>query len=157
METIIIAVVLGIISSIYNQFKKQNGEQRKQAPPKPFTASGPPYPTSREATNQKQMKRPDSEKKIRSQKALSADIKAKKIVDQKKKAEEQIIALTKQKAEIEQKAIEIQNHVESLSNAARNEAKIPLSVEKSNLLNGIIFSEILGPPRSKRPHSFRRR
>ncbi|EIJ78921.1 hypothetical protein PB1_15224 [Bacillus methanolicus PB1] len=160
METIIIAIVIGIISSIYNQFKNQSREQKKQSPAKPFTAGGLPYPKRQEATIHKENKRPESEKRKREPKDISDEIEA-KYADQKRKVEEQVIALKKQQSVIEQKARQIRNSVEnshlSFSPAGKDNANELFTAEEANLLNGIIFSEILGPPRTKRPHSYKRR
>lgn len=160
METIIIAIVIGIISSIYSQFKNQSGDKKKQSPAKPFTAGDLPYPRKQDATIQKENNRPESEKRKRERKDLSDEIEA-KYADHKKKAEEQIIALKKQQSVIEQKAKKIRNSVEnshlSFSNAGQDHVNQLLSTEESNLLNGIILSEILGPPRSKRPYNYKRR
>lgn len=142
METIIIAIVIGIISSIYNQIKNQNGNQKKPSTAKPFTAGGPRNPKRQEVTVHKEMERPEREKKKQRPIAHLGEIEA-KYAEEKKKAEEQIIALKKQQAAIEQKARQIRNSVEnsdlSISNIAHIDSNKSISVEESNLLNGIIF------------------
>jgi hypothetical protein len=135
---LIIAVLIGIISSLFNKAKGQTKANPK--PPKPFVENTPlPEITNFEEVREEPVRTLDTEYR-----------------DMKKEAEAKIAALKQQQKRFEQKA-ERMNSTTRMNQSVRSNPtatnnKATFQVDKEKLADAVIWSEILGPPRSKKPH-----
>lgn len=135
----IIVVLIGIISSLFNKAKGQSKGNPSQ--PKPFAESTPiPQEPSFDDF---------PEEPIR---AFEADYN-----EMKKEAEKKIRALREQQKRYEERAARLNSEavMSEPKTTAPSTGKVEnasLEVDREKLADAVIWSEILGPPRSKRPH-----
>ncbi|MBA4535874.1 hypothetical protein H1Z61_01650 [Bacillus aquiflavi] len=130
---IIVFILIGVISSIFSKSKTDAKEERKQS-----------RQTERRAPNQSKQTQPPRPKPVSNKQAPA---KKKKIEERK----------TVQKP-IEQMKPEFNHHHSTNSNEKKMKEKLNIPEEKSlpsyqsRLIDGIILSEVLGPPRAKKRH-----
>lgn len=134
----IIVVLIGIISSLFKKTKGQTKANPK--PSKPFVENTPiPEITNFEGVREEPIRTLDTEYR-----------------DMKKEAEAKITALKEQQKRFEQKAermnstTRMNQSVRSTPTATNNKATFQVDQEK--LADAVVWSEILGPPRAKKPH-----
>ncbi|MFE8703211.1 hypothetical protein ACFYKX_21770 [Cytobacillus sp. FJAT-54145] len=151
----LLVILIGLISSIFKRMKGTQEEPRKSQP-KPFVESGPfdfeqqprqEQPVQRMEPVPQQTYEPNPLGKIEQE-----------FLEKKKKAEEKLAALKKQQATAQKKAETIQSHRRLNQVKEKIETTEPeqVHVDNQKLVDAVIWSEILGPPRSKRPHSANR-
>lgn len=142
---LIIIIVLGIISSM---FKKQKGEGNEtQGEPKPFEESSPiPMP---DIFKQFDFNREDKpvKQEISSEELLKPDYQA--------KAQAKIAELKERNRE---QAVERPQRVEAPKPVPQVVTPLELdtaSMDRNKLQEAVVWAEILGPPRAKKPHRYR--
>lgn len=148
MEFIIIALI-GIISSLYKRMKENNNNNNQKNRPQRTSASFP-----KKTVEEKPLHVPIDVQNIEKERVESIE---KEYLKRKKQAEESMRALQEQKRAAQLKVQTFRNEAtksndRSFHKADKEETAFT-STSKQTLVNGVIWSEILGPPRSKRPHS----
>lgn len=138
----IIVILIGIISSFFKKQKNESKPNTKE--PKPFIESIP-----------KRIQEVLEE--FESSKAEPANTMQTDYLEAKKQAEAKITQLQEQQKKYMEKVeeLETEKHInEHKAFQVENEAgtKNRLTIDKENLTDAIIWSEILGPPRSKKRH-----
>lgn len=149
----LLVILIGLISSLFKRMKGTQEEPRKSQS-KPFVESGPfdfeqprqEQPVQRMEPAPQQTYEPNPLGKIE-----------KEFLEKKKQAEEKLAALKKQQVTAQKKAETIQSHRRLNQVKEKIETSEPETVHVDNqkLVDAVIWSEILGPPRSRRPHSNR--
>jgi hypothetical protein len=139
----VVILVFGLIS---NFIKKSNGENKKEN--KPSTIG----PVSKPSVFEKRLGRQENPKREVYQKAKQAQITPGDIQnDIKTKAEEKMAELNKQK-EYDEKQRDIQvKRAESIKKTYSNDMP-QVKMDQQKVIDGLIMSEVLGPPRSKKPY-----
>ncbi len=149
---LLIIIILALISSAFK--KGVSGEEKRKTarPSGPFPENPLPvepepmmFPKFEPEPQMPVFEEPPAEKSFR---------------EKRKQIEEKLAALKEQEAALAEKAERIHNFAEietqwqhmKKEKAAKREAEFPLELDKPGLVNGIILSEVLGPPRAKRPH-----
>ncbi len=133
LETILIAVIVGVISAIYTQSKKNSKETGSV---RPFFSNW--------------LK---SQEKVKNQRAstagkLAAPVQQRSIQSQQRAGRDASRKSTSQAKDVSQRGIESLEIEDQL---------YPIEVpEQKTLVNAIIWSEVLGAPRSKSPHFTRK-
>lgn len=127
----ILIILIGIISSIFKKNKEENKSQRGR--PKPFVESIPipevDVALERNRDN-KATRKPKSNEKI----------------------EENMAVLSDPKQETLEKPAQRKTINRLRDTRPQQEKEQALPVEENSLVNAVIWSEILGPPRSKKRH-----
>ncbi|WP_201713538.1 hypothetical protein [Rossellomorea arthrocnemi] len=151
MEPLIIAILIGLITTIFNKVKESpSNKPVRQKPIQTATPASPqPDRRGREAGGRERTRRrePRSNKDPVKESALSIQT---RIGDNKREPESAYSSLQKQEERYSRK-------VEANHNRARKirEASHPLTIDFKNeddIVKGFIFSEVFGPPRSKKRH-----
>lgn len=158
---LLIVVLIGIITSIFGNKSKQ--EQQKQ--------------------QQKQKQQQQRQQETRQQQTMSAEVEREErkpiadvnedqlkkyakevsthyeaeISDRKQEVEEKIAALRKQRKQAEKKANAFLSSTEKGASSSLNVKQPSMTVGSQKLVDAVIWSEILGPPRSMKPHRARQR
>ncbi|MEC1155290.1 hypothetical protein AB1L05_05405 [Cytobacillus horneckiae] len=160
---LLIVVLIGIITSVFGNKSKQ--EQQKQ--------------------QQKQKQQQQRQQETRQQQTMSAEVEREErkpiadvnedqlkkyakevsthyeaeISDRKQEVEEKIAALRKQRKQAEKKANAFLSSTEkgASSSLSGNVKQPSMTVGSQKLVDAVIWSEILGPPRSMKPHRARQR
>ncbi|MCQ6278150.1 hypothetical protein [Bacillus sp. EB600] len=133
METILIAIIVGVISAIYTQSKKKGKE----------SGAGRPF-----FSNWLR-----SQEKVKSQRASTAGkhaspVQQRSIQSHQRAGRSASLNSTSQDKDVLQRGIEFLEIEDQL---------YPIEApEQKTLVNAIIWSEVLGPPRSKSPHFTRK-
>lgn len=132
----ILIVLIGIISSL---FKKKKVEEKSKSPnPKPFVESMP-FPEPDIVQEFEYTHIPEQE--------VASELDA-----EKKQLEEEIASLKKQKQSLtkETERLKSIDRTQQVSFTPK-ETSTP-STQEQTLVEAVIWSEILGPPRSRKPH-----
>lgn len=152
---LLIIIIIGAIASALKRGKSEE-EQRKNVPQRRPASEGKPLeePGSMIFPRQEPNSRPIKSQASRAEKQFS---------EKRKQIENRMAVLKEQELELAEKAEHINKNVEHLQSerlVRRTDSKQSHSIglDKESMVNGIILSEILGPPRAKQPHrSFSRR
>lgn len=141
------AVVIGIITSLFNKAKggqgKQNDRPRQTVQPKNAAnqQKGRPVQEARNKDVPPVMPRNNIEKEYS---------------DRKKQAEEQLQALKDKQKDLVNTGQSLQmapsRGSSRLDSVPYKEKKTAFSIEKQKLADGVVWAEILGPPRALNPH-----
>lgn len=144
----LLIILIGIISSLLKKDKKEDRKKpRGTLEPKPFVEGKRlPEPEIFRIPKEK----PVQKVEVPRTKAIEKDY-----VNKKKEAEKRITALKEQQSKIleeERGSVATHNTPTHQKKAELSKSDTPMSFNEGNLIEGIIMSEVLGPPRSKRPH-----
>ena len=136
---IFLIIVIGLISSLYKQLKRGVPEDGKQHPRGPFTQTTQPI-------NSRPVERKKMVNPVVGHKPLND------VLLEVRKTVEQI----PNKQPLDNRAIVKQvsvRHQDTSTTTAKNSIKESTNIKnKSRLIDGVILSKVLGPPRSKKPH-----
>ncbi|BCB04871.1 hypothetical protein [Bacillus sp. KH172YL63] len=143
MEPFIIIILISIISTIFNKMKESQKEKPvRQKPIQTATPKASPQ-TQREGRattfSSREIKKPSKEGATSIQ----------SLFEEKKKEAEMRVSLQKKEEEYARKLKAHQSRAKRI-----RETGSPLSIDFSNeddIVKGFIFSEVIGPPRSKKP------
>ncbi|MFJ7729757.1 hypothetical protein ACIQXV_27100 [Neobacillus sp. NPDC097160] len=150
METILFMIIIGVISTIFGKAKRSQG----QSPKKPFSTSGMEEIRTlfKELTN-------DEPKKTR---PIKTELKPELPQNSSKNLEKeyQQVRLESESSRMGMAASRLQSEKlkEQTIQTRQNESDPIISTDPDpkTLINGIIWSEILGEPRSKKPYIAKR-
>lgn len=148
----IIVVLIGIISSFFKKNKEEK-KQTTQRSPKPFVERTPkPKPEIFKQLEQEITKYlvPERQEVPTKQETAKKSIQS-DYLEAKKQAEAKPPVLQEQNSE--QVLLEVQGEQYQMeSSPPLTVPRASFSVDKDRLADAVIWSEILGPPRAKRPH-----
>ena len=133
---IFLVIVIGLISSLYKQLKRGVPEDGKQHPRGPFTQTTQPI-NSRPVERKKPV--------VRNKPLDEVFLEAKRMVE-KPPIKQQIENRTAAKE------VPARNPVTPIAPNKGTNKESSHVINKSRLVDGVIWSEVLGPPRSKKPH-----
>jgi hypothetical protein len=138
----VVILVFGLIS---NFVRKRNGENKKEN--KPSTIG----PVSKPSVFEKRLGRQGNPVREVYQKAKQAQMTGDLQNDVKAEAEEKMVELNNQKEYYEkQRDIQVKR-AESIKKTYSNDMP-QVKMDQQKVIDGLIMSEVLGPPRSKKPH-----
>ncbi|MBU8879437.1 hypothetical protein BGM26_10620 [Bacillus sp. FJAT-29790] len=149
---IILFLIITAISTLFKKRKEKENNNRKTAPNQQQTPMRP--------STEKPIQDPYFEARKFEDEEIQArnvtDLIEKEYLEKKKRAEAKIKALKEQQRNAEKKAQAIQATapIRTLqpSSPLERENKANQSTREQKLVDGIIWSEILGPPRARNPH-----
>ena len=148
---IILFILIGLISSIFNKVKGNGQDNQNQRPQRPVRPASPPVEMSRPAETEPE-REPRPTFSERSTNALN-DIQ-KVYLERKQHAEK----APSEPRNSERGRLSIGNtSPRSRLPLEKSEPAIDFKPDRDNLIEGIIWSEILGKPRAKKPYSAGRR
>ena len=152
METILFLIIVGVISTIFGKTKSTQGKSRN----KPFSVGNMKDIRTLfdEYTNEKPRETFSDETKTHTEvpQNLIKNLEKEYVqVRQESEASRTRMAVTRQQAE---------QVIAPTTKVNQQETNIPVALENpdaTTIVNGIIWSEILGEPRAKRPYFSKRR
>lgn len=139
---IFLVIIIGIISSIFKRLKEGKQEQGQPKQQRPFSPST--QPINPQPVERPKMVKPSGAHKKGSQSANEILLEAKKIAEQAKRE----IQLDKTKSTRDVPNI----RQEAIPSADDSKAYIH-TLEERRLIDGLIWAEVLGPPRAKKTHT----
>ncbi|MCA1056188.1 hypothetical protein LCM10_14405 [Rossellomorea aquimaris] len=142
MEGLILAVIIGIVTTIFNRMKESSSESNRQ---KPRTIG-----TGRPVQSYSEESRPEDndEPGYPSAETYAAQT---KFEEQKNKIENKYAQLKKQEEGYKKQAQMHRTKVKSIKEMKDSPYSIDFE-SKDDIVKGFIFSEVFGPPRAKKPH-----
>jgi hypothetical protein len=141
METILFLIIVGILSSIFGKAKGKSNHERT----KPFTAKG--FTDIRHQVEQQMMNKPRKSGQISTGQPAKADTKLPSIEGKYLEIKQKpVVPIKQQELPIESTLLKVDSADVSLEKP-----------EEKTILNGIIWAEILGEPRAKKPYFSRNR
>ncbi|NQD66845.1 hypothetical protein HP456_13080 [Bacillus haikouensis] len=146
MEGLIVAVIIGLLTTIFNRSKDSSSEENRSKP-KPIV-TGSPVETNREEPRRKRQDRrvyPDAEQE---EPVYTLQT---KFEEQKQDIENKYAQLKKQREGNKQEAQMQRTRVKSIKEKDPSQYSIDFESE-DDIVKGFIFSEVFGPPRAKKPH-----
>ncbi|MDQ0213922.1 uncharacterized membrane protein YraQ (UPF0718 family) [Oikeobacillus pervagus] len=135
MESIIIAIVLGLIGTVFNKMNKSDEDKQPKKP----------TPTPTRIPDQRSIGKFEREKVEEKSFTENETVLNSHYEKTKQQVEETILQLAK-----EEKQLERQIHLQKQKVNTFKEKRHPLMANEDELVKGIILSEILGPPRAKK-------
>lgn len=146
---LLIIIILALISAVFKRDGSREEKRRTVPPPFPFPEREPldiPEPVMFPESE------PEQGRRVR-EVSPSGDI----FREERKNIEEKLAEFKKQEAELANKAERMKD---AIAGKMREEERKKLDwdekgfldFDQKTLLSGIVFSEVLGPPRAKRPH-----
>ncbi|MCF7617750.1 hypothetical protein P9D51_11935 [Bacillus sonorensis] len=133
---IIMAVILGIISVIFNRLGKND--------------------ESDEAKHKKKPQRPKAEAPKKQAKPLESSGKA-EVQAAAQKGTDMIKELERVKTSVERSMPAIERSIKRQIGHSPKPSQDMIELNQNTVLQGIVLSEVMGPPRSRKPHSTMRR
>lgn len=165
---IIIAILLGVISTVFGKLKGSNEENQKKVKPKkhaPKQKDKNARPTLQQATKSNERKisgrsvQERTSSRSRSPKAVSKDLATD--IEQRQSFDQSMASLHEQQQKIETKLEQINsvtnqsgNDIKDLELNEKIKKSHSLHFNQKSVVDGVILAEILGPPRAKRPHQY---
>ncbi|MDU0072198.1 hypothetical protein N1I81_13745 [Bacillus sp. FSL M8-0052] len=134
---IIMAVILGVISLIFNKLGKNDDNEeakRKKTPERPKTEA-PKNAEKRQKTTGKAAAQPAAAQK-------STDM---------------VRELERIKTDVERSMPAVERALKKQSGRPPKPAQHVIELNQNTVVQGIVLSEVLGPPRSRKPHHTMRR
>ena len=129
---IILVILIGIISSFFKKVKTAQQESRENGKPNPLKV--PPVKVEPVRRNKKQQRNSEGQ--------------GEQHYPQRKPANNQ----NERNNSLEQRSTAIKNNQKSVPVKKVIEEVNTVQIDTERLVDGIIWSEVLGPPRSKKPH-----
>ncbi|AJO19103.1 hypothetical protein CHCC14820_3675 [Bacillus paralicheniformis] len=136
---IIMAAIIAAISFIFNKLGKNDENEetkRKPAPERPKTQTMPKQTAQRQPAENKQQ-RPAA--------AAAA------------KSEDMAAELRRIQADAERSMPAVERAIKKQSSRVVNRKQELLDMNKNTIVQGVVLSEVFGPPRSRKPHYTMRR
>ncbi|TMU85587.1 hypothetical protein FGG79_10235 [Bacillus sp. BHET2] len=147
MESLIIFILIGLITTIFKKVKEP--PSTKPTRQKPIQTASPPQPSPPSEREGRESSRPKESRGYKKPlKETSSSIQA--IFEEKKKEAETYKKLQEQEERFSKKIEAHQTQAKTI-----RETGSPLSINFKNeddIVKGFIFSEVFGPPRSKKRH-----
>ena len=128
IESIIIAIVIGIIANLFN---RMNGDKKKKPAPKKFQTSPGPVAQLPEEKKAKKKKKQAKKQEKPIGRIASASTQVKEQTDR--------LPQRERRSSMRDNKVSLENKDRSL-----------LDMEEEDILKGIIFSEVLAPPKARR-------
>ncbi|PFG05655.1 hypothetical protein [Bacillus sp. es.034] len=150
MEPLIIAILIGIITSIFNKMKQppSNKPVRQKPIQTASPASSEPVGRGRERGERERTARRESRTYREPVKEAVSSIQT-RFEDKKKEAESTYSSLQKQEERYSRKLEAHQNRAKRI----RENSNLILDFKnEDDIVKGFIFSEVFGPPKSKKRH-----
>lgn len=149
----ILIILIGAISSLFQRAKAANPENKKGYNPiprrNPASPVGPDRPKKPEMQQQIETK---TSRPYRQQNANRKPIPTQKEIYHQL---ENVYEATQKNAK-ENKQVFFEDHRVSKQAGTHQKEEVPKAksqeIDRDNLIEGLIWSEVLGPPRAKRPH-----
>ncbi|WP_174730154.1 hypothetical protein [Mesobacillus harenae] len=149
---IIIMIILGIISTIFGRIKGENQEEQKKRGTRPAQPARPVSQPARTEYREVSPAEPSRPQRNPVEETLHTPEKIQNVYEEKRReAEERIKQLNSQAQRIKNSQKRNQPKEESVETFQRERRNAVLHPDKSTLVDGIIWSEVLGPPRAKKP------
>ncbi|MGM0864430.1 MAG: hypothetical protein ACQEWF_07130 [Bacillota bacterium] len=151
MEPLIIAILIGLITSIFNKVKES--PSNKPVRQKPIQTASPPPSEPRERGRERERERPARSRVPREYKEPLKDAASSiqsRFEEKKKEAESTYIDLQKKEERYSRRLEAHQTRAKKI-----REKSSTLNIDFKNeddIVKGFIFSEVFGPPRSKKRH-----
>ncbi|WP_374054333.1 hypothetical protein [Rossellomorea sp. FM04394] len=151
MEPIIIAILIGLITSIFNKVKES--PSNKPVRQKPIQTASPPPSEPQERGRERERERHARSRVPREYKEPLKDAASSiqtRFEEKKKEAESTYVDLQKKEARYSRRLEAHQTRAKKI-----REKGTPLNIDFNNgddIVKGFIFSEVFGPPRSKKRH-----
>lgn len=139
---IILVIVIGIISSI---FKRLTGGRQEEGKPKQQR----PYSPSTQPINPLPVERPKTVKPVGAHKQASKPVN--EILLEARKSVEQ--ASREVQFERPKSTRDVSTRLQEKTRLTTKSETHPHKLEETRLIDGFIWSEVLGPPRAKKPHT----
>ncbi|MEL3972867.1 hypothetical protein AAEO50_11285 [Rossellomorea oryzaecorticis] len=146
MEGLIIAVIIGLLTTIFNRSKESSSEDHRPRP-KPIE-TGRPVETSRETPRRKQSDRPVYPNAEQEEPVYTLQT---KYEEQKQEIENKYAQLKKRKESHKHQPHTQRTRVKSIKEKDPSQYSIDFE-SKDDIVKGFIFSEVFGPPRAKKTH-----
>ncbi|MGR3765078.1 hypothetical protein [Rossellomorea sp. NS-SX7] len=146
MEGLIIAVIIGLLTTIFNRVKESSSEENRPKP-KPIS-TGREVQTYREEPRTRQEYEPAAPSAEQGQPVYTLQT---QFEEKKKDIESKYAQLRKQEQDYKQQVQTRRNKVESIKKMKDSPYAIDFE-NKDDIVKGFIFSEVFGPPRAKKPH-----
>ncbi|WP_175990993.1 hypothetical protein [Bacillus sp. Marseille-Q1617] len=146
MEGLIVAVIIGLLTTIFNRTKESSSEENRKKP-KPI-GTGRPSQTYREAPRTEKEDEPVYRSGEQEQPVYTLQT---KFEEKKKDIESTYAQLKKQEEGYKQQVQKQRDKVKSIKDV--KESPYAINFESENdIVKGFIFSEVFGPPRAKKTH-----
>jgi hypothetical protein len=151
MEPLIIAILIGLITSIFNKVKES--PSNKPVRQKPIQTASPPPSEPRERGRERERERPVRSRVPREYKEPLKDAASSiqsRFEEKKKEAESTYIDLQKKEERYSRRLEAHQTRAKKIRDKSST-----LNIDFKNeddIVKGFIFSEVFGPPRSKKRH-----
>jgi hypothetical protein len=152
MEPLIIAILIGLITSIFNKVKES--PSNKPVRQKPIQTASPPPSEPRERGRERERERRPARSRVPREykeplKDAASSIQS-RFEEKKKEAESTYIDLQKKEERYSRRLEAHQNRAKKIRDKSST-----LNIDFKNeddIVKGFIFSEVFGPPRSKKRH-----
>jgi hypothetical protein len=136
MESLIFAILIGLVGMIFNRFGNKQSRDSKESIPKQigYELEQPMKPTPQQVEKAREV----------------VTEKTKTFMDRKKEADKRFTELKKQETIIKTRtSSRTEKRDETPVEVEQGEVQ-PLSFTKDDIVKGIVLSEVLGPPRAKK-------
>ena len=154
MEPLIIAILIGLITTIFNKVKESPSNKPVRQKPIQTASPVPPSPQpdrrGRERERERARTRPREPRGYNEPLKEAASSIQTRFEDKKREAESTYVSLQKQEERYSRKLEAHQTRAKKIRENAN-----PLTIDFKNeddIVKGFIFSEVFGPPRSKKRH-----
>ncbi|WP_040207945.1 hypothetical protein [Neobacillus jeddahensis] len=154
METILFMIIIGVLSTIFGKAKKKQGRSSK----KPLLTNS----MQEFRTMFKEINKPVQAGKVPNQTEIKMADKTASVLISEKKLETEYLQV-RQESEVSRVGMStIRQQAEKISAQTSrgeqedDESMVSTHPDAKTLINGIVWAEILGEPRSKRPYLSRR-
>jgi hypothetical protein len=147
VESLIFAIIIGIISMIFNRFQKGDSEKKRKSIP----AEKIPNPVQKEATPVKVETEPRRRTEQKTNKEKTPNNIANRFIEKRIEVERQLAEQRERETASRNKF----NNPISRGNQFQKKKSSAISFDnltQDDLVKGIVMSEILGPPRAKKRH-----
>ncbi|MFZ7945445.1 hypothetical protein [Neobacillus sp. 19] len=150
METVLFFIIVGIISTLFGKAKRTQGH----SPKKPFTANGMEdirtlfKELANEGAEQIRPKKTEQNKELAQEKMKNIEQEYLQVRQESEASRTGMAAARLQNEKLENQTIKPRQ--------AESEPMISKEPDSNTVINGIIWGEILGEPRSKKPYFARK-
>ncbi|MBS4176291.1 hypothetical protein [Lederbergia citrea] len=156
MEQFLLFIIIAIVSLIFNRKKVANHQEQRRHQGRP--TAQPVQPVQMENEQRKDLNRPIPQhdfpdlSKARNLKEAAEILVAKTqptIIEKKAEVLTKMEDLKKEEETLRKKAVDIKTMI---TNTPKEHIVTELQFEGNDILKGIVMSEVLGPPRAKKPY-----
>jgi F0F1-type ATP synthase assembly protein I len=139
MEGLIIAVIIGLVTTIFNRVKESSSEENRPKP-KPISAGNPSQTYREEPRTKREPLREEPVYTLQTQ-----------FEDNKKNIESKYAQLKKQESDYKDQVKMQRSKVNSIKDKKKSQYSIDFE-NQDDIVKGFIFSEVFGQPRAKKQH-----